>query len=391
MKFGKALAEATQAEWVRHTVPYKLLKKHIKSLVEAGSPDAKRLFLEEVTDSAQKASAFFVSRVENVEELFALVHTDSVAALAADKNDGCDLQMAVIACKKMRDLAKEIELVECFAELNVTALTKILKKFDKKASHSVREEQFATYSKELDLLSEVYQSRLASVKANAETLLVDVEALVMKFREATGSLHRKVYTIGTFDLLHRGHEQLLRSLRMFGDYVVVAIHDDESYFKLKKKWPMDNIQERCRKIKQFADMVFVIPDVDPTFWMQLMLSDEDIANKNCCYVRGDDMEQFPGREWIESQMPVFLTPRMPSVSSSEIRSEIPEAKDYVPEKYKDIASSMANDAVDYYAIQGAQKSTLAMNGSDSDYDGSTAPGISPTNSFNDLQATLVPC
>merc|ERR1712216_63414 len=93
MKFGKTLTEATQAEWVRHTVPYKLLKKHIKSLVEAGSPDAKRLFLEEVTDSAQKASAFFVSRVENVEELFALVHTDSVAALAADKNDGCDLQV----------------------------------------------------------------------------------------------------------------------------------------------------------------------------------------------------------------------------------------------------------------------------------------------------------
>ena len=41
----------------------------------------------------------------------------------------------------------------------------------------------------------------------------------------------KVYSIGCFDLFHRGHERLLKYLHEFGDYVVIGIHDDESYFK----------------------------------------------------------------------------------------------------------------------------------------------------------------
>lgn len=41
------------------------------------------------------------------------------------------------------------------------------------------------------------------------------------------TLPAQVYTIGCFDLFHRGHENLLATLREFGDYVVVGIHDDE--------------------------------------------------------------------------------------------------------------------------------------------------------------------
>ena len=74
----------------------------------------------------------------------------------------------------------------------------------------------------------------------------------------------KVMTVGTFDIFHRGHANLLRGLRSFGGFVVVGVHDDDSYFRLKKKHPIDSLKERMDKVKPFADVVFAIPDIDPT-------------------------------------------------------------------------------------------------------------------------------
>ena len=37
--------------------------------------------------------------------------------------------------------------------------------------------------------------------------------------------------------------------------MIVGIHDDESYFKLKKKKPIDNIEKRMANVKRFADQV----------------------------------------------------------------------------------------------------------------------------------------
>ncbi len=53
-----------------------------------------------------------------------------------------------------------------------------------------------------------------------------------------------------------------------------------------------------------ADMVFVIPDTDPTPFLAAMVSDCDVQSGLACYVRGDDMPDFPGRSFIESRMPV---------------------------------------------------------------------------------------
>jgi glycerol-3-phosphate cytidylyltransferase-like family protein len=61
----------------------------------------------------------------------------------------------------------------------------------------------------------------------------------------------QVYTVGCFDLMHHGHSNLLAIMRCampcfrcvtlsksaccrhFGNNVIIGIHDDESYFKLK--------------------------------------------------------------------------------------------------------------------------------------------------------------
>ncbi len=70
----------------------------------------------------------------------------------------------------------------------------------------------------------------------------------------------------------------------------------------------------------FVDQVFVIPDTDPTLYLEAMVSTNDIATGACCYVRGEDMVEFPARPFVEGCMPIFLLPRREGVSSTLLRS-----------------------------------------------------------------------
>ena len=98
---------------------------------------------------------------------------------------------------------------------------------------------------------------------------------------------------------------VLKSLREFGAYIVAGIHDDASYYKLKKKYPIDTLEVRMRNVKPFVDQLYVIPSTDPLLYIQSVVSEQDVINGTCCYARGDDMLEFPARPWVESVMPVW--------------------------------------------------------------------------------------
>ena len=70
-------------------------------------------------------------------------------------------------------------------------------------------------------------------------------------------------------MLHHGHSNLLESLRQFGSIVIVGIHDDDSYLKLKGQLPIDDLATRIENLRPFADTVFVIDDTDPTPYIQV--------------------------------------------------------------------------------------------------------------------------
>lgn len=134
-----------------------------------------------------------------------------------------------------------------------------------------------------------------------------------------GWSERKVYTIGCFDLFHRGHMNILTSLREFGNFIVCGIHDDQSYYQLKKKNTIDNLEKRIENVKPFVDLIYVIPSTDPLPYIKAATSQSDIDRGMCCYARGDDMTEFPSRAWVESVMPVHFLPRTESCSSSLVR------------------------------------------------------------------------
>jgi cytidyltransferase-like protein len=131
----------------------------------------------------------------------------------------------------------------------------------------------------------------------------------------------RVLTVGTFDLAHHGHVNLLRSMRAFGRTSVVGIHDDASYALLKGAPPADALAVRMAAIRAHCDTLFVVPHTDPTAALAAIVTREDLARGRCVYVRGDDMAMVPGRPWCEQmRIPIFLLPRSDGVSSSLIKA-----------------------------------------------------------------------
>lgn len=221
----------------------------------------------------------------------------------------------IYAKKSLVTFLREIDLLLEFVEINKTAFEKILKKFDKRVGTCVREDRLGQIFERNTFLN---GEDLRCMKEKVQENLDEISQL--KPRLPSGWERRKVYTIGCFDLFHRGHQNVLLSLREFGAYIIVGIHDDNSYFQLKNKYAIDNLDVRMKNVKPFADQIYVIPSTDPLKYTQSMVSDQDIANGSCCYARGDDMLNFPSREWVESVMPVHFVPRTESCSSTLIRT-----------------------------------------------------------------------
>ena len=227
----------------------------------------------------------------------------------------------IYAKKSLATFYRELDLLVEFLELNKTGFSKIYKKYDKIVETSEREGNMRRLQEDMPFIN---GDTLIEIKERVGYLLDEVNTLKPRLPE--GWEDRKIYTIGCFDLFHRGHQNVLLALREFGYYIVAGIHDDESYFKLKNKYTIDNLEQRMKNVKPFVDQIFVIPSTDPLLYIQGVVSDQDIAAGSCCYVRGDDMLNFPGREWIESVMPVHFVPRTESCSSTLIRT-IYHAKD----------------------------------------------------------------
>lgn len=221
----------------------------------------------------------------------------------------------IYAKKSLATFERELDLLLDFLSLNKKAFSKILKKYDKRTRSVTREQKMAELLEELPFLEgEV----LSGLKEKVSSLIDEVNSLKPRLPE--GWEDRKVYTIGCFDLFHRGHQNVLLSLREFGYFIVAGIHDDESYFKLKNKYTIDNLETRMANVKPFVDQLFVIPSTDPLLYIKSMVSQQDIDMGSCCYARGDDMLQFPGREWVETVMPVHFVPRTESCSSTLLRT-----------------------------------------------------------------------
>jgi rfaE bifunctional protein nucleotidyltransferase chain/domain len=77
--------------------------------------------------------------------------------------------------------------------------------------------------------------------------------------------YKIVFTNGCFDIIHRGHVELLRFARSLGDVLVVGLNDDESVRRLKgKNRPINTLEDRSFVLLSIRWVDFVVPFSEDT-------------------------------------------------------------------------------------------------------------------------------
>lgn len=126
---------------------------------------------------------------------------------------------------------------------------------------------------------------------------------------------KRVITYGTFDLLHYGHINLLKRARELGDYLIVALSTDEFNWDSKRKQCYFSYEKRRQLLEAVRYVDLVIPEES---WEQKR-SDIQLYKVDT-FVMGDDWQgKF---DFLKDLCEVVYLPRMPEISTSQIKNDI---------------------------------------------------------------------
>jgi len=123
---------------------------------------------------------------------------------------------------------------------------------------------------------------------------------------------KTVITYGTFDMLHRGHINMLRRARELGDFLIVALSTDEFNLKEKDKEAAYPYEDRKLILEAIRYVDLVIPEES---WGQKV---EDIRKHDVdVFVIGEDWQgKF---DFLKEYCEVVYLPRTAGISTTQIK------------------------------------------------------------------------
>ncbi|MCH7227980.1 glycerol-3-phosphate cytidylyltransferase [Haloferula sp. A504] len=125
---------------------------------------------------------------------------------------------------------------------------------------------------------------------------------------------KRILTYGTFDLLHRGHIELLRRAREMGDFLMVGLSTD-GFNALKNKKSFYAYEERKLVLEAIRHVDEVIPEEN---WEQK--ADDIRAHRIDMLVMGDD---WRGKfDDLRSICEVAYLPRTAGISTSMVKARL---------------------------------------------------------------------
>ena len=142
--------------------------------------------------------------------------------------------------------------------------------------------------------------------------------------EAKKSGKKIIMTNGCFDIIHTGHVRYLSKAKSLGDYLVIAVNDDESVKRLKGNGrPINALEDRMLVLNSLASVNLVIPFSQDT-------PEEIISSVNPdVLVKGGDYkeENIAGAESVrKSGGEVVIVPFDEGYSTSLILKKLKDKK-----------------------------------------------------------------
>ena len=140
-----------------------------------------------------------------------------------------------------------------------------------------------------------------------------------------------VITLGTFDLLHKGHLKLFKKCRELGYYVIVGLNTDEFITKYKGKPPIMTYEERKEAILETDLVDVVVPNDQATGNARQLIKD----SKAKLIVIGSDWarKDYVGQlgvnwDWLDRQgIGIAYVNYTHGISTTELKRRISESKD----------------------------------------------------------------
>lgn len=155
-----------------------------------------------------------------------------------------------------------------------------------------------------------------------------------------------VYTTGVFDILHKGHINVLVNAKKLGDFLVVGVQDDDGVFQCKGRYPTLATGERVAQLESlpFVDKVIVYHHVDQRPYL-----DEIKPN---VMIQGDDWPRTGDRTEVihylkEHDIKLVLIPYTKDISSSEIKRRVSGPVQKSTLGMSDVAKQFWKDSQEY--------------------------------------------
>lgn len=128
-----------------------------------------------------------------------------------------------------------------------------------------------------------------------------------------------VMTSGVFDLLHRGHLNILWRSKQLGDVLVVGVITDEGTALYKGRRPVESLRTRMARIAAlgFVDVVIEQQSTDPSPLVERFRPDVFTHGSDWTKLReGQETLERLGVEWV-------LLPYTEGISTTTLREKMP--------------------------------------------------------------------
>lgn len=127
---------------------------------------------------------------------------------------------------------------------------------------------------------------------------------------------RIVFTNGCFDIIHRGHIELISAAKRLGDHLIIGLNSDTSVGKLKGvNRPVNKWADRASVLSALRAVDAIIKFEEETPIRLIKSLKPDIITKGGDYT----MEQMIGKDFVESYGgQVIILPFVEGLSSSRV-------------------------------------------------------------------------